>query len=238
MDNRRFPSQKPQGWTRRSVLAALIGAPLVAAAASGPIAHAQIGARRRRFRVLQERVRELVLRGEVRPLREVVAALMAQVEGEILNVDFHEFGDRYYYQFRMLTAVGKIEEFFVDAQTTEILTLAEARRRFPDQVAALVDGGEAQNGNLSGPDGELFNALPERIRGVLGEIETRIGEKIVDYNFGRLGNSRIFRVDVRGEGGGWRRFFVNARTGRIRTPEEARDAIRRRFPRLYDELYN
>jgi hypothetical protein len=237
MDNRRFPSQKPQGWTRRSVLAALIGAPL-AAAASGLTAHAQVGARRRRFRELQERVRELVLRGEVRPLREVVAALMAQVEGEILNVDFHEFGDGYYYQFRMLTVAGKIEEFFVHAQTTEILTLAEARKRFPDQIAALVDGGEQQNGGSGGADGELFDALPERIRGVLGEIEARIGEKIVDYKFGRLGNSRLFRVDVRGEGGGWQRFFVNARTGRIRTAEEARENIRRRFPRLYDELYD
>jgi uncharacterized membrane protein YkoI len=236
MDNRRFTSQKQQGWNRRSVLAALIGAPLLAAASS-LTAHAQIGARRRRFRELQERVRELVLSGEVRPLREVVAALMAQVEGEILNVDFHEFDDGYYYQFRMLTEAGKIEEFFVHARTTEILTLAEARKRFPDQIAALVDGGEQQNGEAEGPDGELFEALPDRIRGVFGEIEARIGEKIVDYKFGRLGNSRIFRVDVRGEGGGWRRFFVNARTGRIRTAEEARDAIRRRFPRLYDELY-
>lgn len=237
MDNRRFPSQKPQGLTRRSVLAALIGAPL-AAAASGLTAHAQIGARRRRFRELQERIRELVQSGEVRPLREVVAALMAQVEGEILNVDFHQFDDGYYYQFRMLTDAGKIEEFFVHARTTEILTLAEARKRFPDQIAALVDGTEQQNGAGNGPDGELFEALPERIRGVLGDIEARIGEKIVDYKFGRLRNSRIFRVDVRGESGPWHRFFVNARSGEIRTAEEAREDIRRRFPRLYDELYD
>lgn len=236
MDNRRFPLQK-QVWSRRSVLAALLGVPLVAAT-SGLTAHAQLGARRRRFRVLQERVRELVLRGEVRPLREVVAALHAQVEGEILNVDFHEFGDGYYYQFRMLTAAGKIEEFFVDAKTTEILTLAEARARFPDDIAALMDGDEQGNGDAAGADGELFEALPPRIRGVFGEIETRIGEKIVDYKFGRLGNSRIFRVDVRGEKGGWQRFFVNSRSGEIRTPEEAREFIRQRFPRLYDELFN
>jgi hypothetical protein len=237
MENRRLKSQKQQGWSRRSVLAALIGAPLLAAA-SGLTAHAQIGMRRRRFRELQERIRELVRSGEVRPLREVVAALMVEVEGEILNVDFHQFDEDYYYQFRMLTDAGKIEEFFVHARTTEILTLAEARKRFPDQIAALLDGDDEQNGTPNGADGELLEALPERIRGVLGEIEARIGEKIVDYKFGRLGNSRLFRVDVRGEGGGWRRFFVNARTGRIRTAEDAREDIRRRFPRLYDELYD
>jgi uncharacterized membrane protein YkoI len=237
MENTPRQSEKIPRRDRRAVLGLLLGLPLLAVGTSAD-AIAQARRRRiRRFREMQDQVRELVRSGDVLPLRQIVRTLNAKVDGDVLDVAFHQIEGAYFYQFKILSNTGRIEDYFVDAKTTQVLTLAEARELFPQGIAGIMDPGGDGNGVDSPAPDKLFDNLPERVRAVLGDIEARIDGKIVDYKLRRAGNSRIFRIDVLSDTGKWHGFFVNARTGVIRTPDEAREAFARRFPRLFDEFF-
>jgi hypothetical protein len=69
------------------------------------------------------------------------------------------------------------------------------------------------------------------------DLQARVKAKIVNFDFRRVANSPIFVFDLRTDNSQTERFFVHARTGEIRTPEEAREFISQRFPWLMDELF-
>ncbi|MGB0084826.1 MAG: PepSY domain-containing protein [Rhodomicrobiaceae bacterium] len=189
-----------------------------------------------RFFEVQQRARELVEAGRVRPLREIVKMLRDHVDGEIIDVELLEIGSGYFYRFKVLTHDGRVDELFVDAKTPEILTLPQARQRFPKEIAELESKQKSSDADPLGPKLNLAD-LPPRLRSVMQELQKRVDGKIVDFDFRRVANSLIFVFDLRTDKGQTERFFVHARTGEIRTPEQARDFISQRFPWLMDELY-
>lgn len=106
---------------------------MTAAALLGPCsgAHAQGRRRRRRRRALKrfrkrpphikKHAREAMRRGEIRPLRDVFAAVRARSDAEILDVDLHETRRGWVYALRVLTAKGHIRDVFLNARTLEVL---------------------------------------------------------------------------------------------------------------------
>ena len=139
MENTPWQGKETPRRDRRAVLGLLLGLPLLSVGGSTN-AVAQTRRRRfRRFREMQNQVRELVASGEVRPLREVVAALKEEVDGDIIDVEFHSVEDAYFYQFKILNDTGRIADYFVHAQTKKVMTLAEARKLFPHGIADIMD---------------------------------------------------------------------------------------------------
>lgn len=60
-------------------------------------------------------------RGEVRPLAEILETLAAQLDGEIVGVEFESEDGRHVYEFELLTRDGRLREVYVDAATGRIL---------------------------------------------------------------------------------------------------------------------
>jgi uncharacterized membrane protein YkoI len=197
-----------------------------------------------RFFEVQEKAKTLVDTGRVRPLRDIVKGLRERSPGEIIDVELLEIGPGYFYRCKILTPDGRVEDVFVDAKLDvfadtkmpEVLTLPQVRQRFPKEMAELESKQKAAVANPPALSGGLAN-LPPRLRPVMQDLQARVNAKIVDFNFRRVANSPIFVFDLRTDNGQTVRFFVNSKTGEIRTPEEAREFISQRFPRLMDELY-
>ncbi len=185
---------------------------------------------------VQERARALVEAGRVRPLREIVKVLRERVDGEIIDVELLQIGGGYFYRFKVLAADGYVNEYFVDAKTPEVLTLPQARERFPKDITELESKQTTSDANPPGPKLNIAD-LPPRLRFVMQDLQKRVDGKIVDFDFRRVGNSLIFVFDLRTDKGQTSRFFVHARTGEIRTPDEARPFLAQRFPWLMDELF-
>lgn len=197
----------------------------------------------RRFFDVQEKARALVNAGRVRPLRDIAKALRERTPGEIIDVELLEIGPGYFYRCKVLTPDGRVEDMFVDAKMDvfadtkmpEVLTLPQVRQRFPKDMAELESKQKAAVTAPPAMNGSLAN-LPPRLRPVMQDLQARVNAKIIDFDFRRIANSPIFAFD-RTDNGQTVRFFVNAKTGEIRTPEEAREFISQRFPWLMDELY-
>lgn len=198
----------------------------------------------RRFFDVQEKARALVDAGRVRPLRDIVKALRERIPGEVIDVELLEIGPGYFYRIKLLAPDGRVEDIFVDAKldvfadtrVPEVLTLPQVRQRFPKEMAELESKQKAAIAAPPASGGGLAN-LPPRLRPVMQDLQARVKAKIVDFDFRRVANSPIFVFDLRTENAQTVRFFVNAKTGEIRTPEEAREFISQRFPWLMDELY-
>lgn len=198
----------------------------------------------RRFFDVQEKAKALVDAGRIRPLRDIVKVLRERSPGEIIDAELLEIGPGFFYRCKVLTADGRVEDVFVNAKIDvfatavmpEVLTLLQVRQRFPKEMAELESKQKAAAANSPRMNANLAD-LPPRLRPVMQDLEARVKAKIVDFDFRRVGNSPIFVFDLRTDNGKTERFFVHARTGEIRTPEEAREFISQRFPRLYDELF-
>lgn len=197
------------------------------------------------FFEVQQKAKALVDAGRVRPLRDIAATLRERSPGEIIDVELLEIGAGYFYRCKVLTADGRVEDVFVDAKIDvsadakmpEVLTLPQVRQRFPKEMAELESKQRAAATNPPpGLKGGMAS-LPPRLRPVMQDLQARVDGKIVDFDFRRVANSLIFVFDLRTDKGQAVRFFVQSRTGEIRTPEEAREAISQRFPWLMDELY-
>ena len=68
-----------------------------------------------------ERAHRALERGEVRPLAEILEALEARLDGEIVGVEFDSEDGRHVYEFEIVTRRGRLIEVYVDAATGRIL---------------------------------------------------------------------------------------------------------------------
>lgn len=96
---------------RRLTLSALM---LIGAAFAASDAHADDK------RHDQDTARQAVERGEVKPLAEVLAAVRSKLPGDVVGVKIEKKRSRWYYEFRVADAKGRLFEVYVDAQTATI----------------------------------------------------------------------------------------------------------------------
>ena len=80
----------------------------------------------------QDRARQAMLRGEVRPLVEVIESVESTYEGEIIEVELEEEGGRLIngewqplllYEIKLLTPQGNLVKLEYDARNLELLTV-------------------------------------------------------------------------------------------------------------------
>ncbi len=64
--------------------------------------------------------RRAVERGEIKPLAEILRALRDRLPGEVANVKLERDHGRLTYEFRIVSAQGRLLEVHVDAATGEI----------------------------------------------------------------------------------------------------------------------
>lgn len=73
----------------------------------------------------QDTAREAVERGEIKPLAEVLVAVRSRLPGDIVGVKIEKKRSRWYYEFRVADAKGRLFEVYVDAQTAAIDRIEE-----------------------------------------------------------------------------------------------------------------
>jgi uncharacterized membrane protein YkoI len=71
----------------------------------------------------QDRAREKVQSGEIRPLQDVLRSVRRQVPGRVLGARLVDFGGSLVYQIRLLTADGRVVEVTADARSGGILDI-------------------------------------------------------------------------------------------------------------------
>ncbi len=82
----------------------------------------------RRFRQrggLPSDARDAVRRGDVRPLRDVLALVRRRSDAEILDVDLYQRPQGWVYALRLLTVRGRVRDVFLSARTLEPLSLSK-----------------------------------------------------------------------------------------------------------------
>lgn len=118
-------------------------------------AYAQRRRRRRRLRRLRRRAirrfrhrhggipseaRDAVRRGDIRPLRDVLAAVSRRSDAEVLDVDLHEAPRGWVYALRVLTPAGRVRDVFLDARTLEVLQVDDSPERDGISLPPDIDG--------------------------------------------------------------------------------------------------
>ncbi|MCG6896772.1 MAG: PepSY domain-containing protein [Thiocapsa sp.] len=77
----------------------------------------------------QDRARDALQRGEVRPIAEILQGVSAEVPGEVIEVELeregHRDGPHWVYELKVITASGRLLEILVDAATGRILAVEE-----------------------------------------------------------------------------------------------------------------
>jgi uncharacterized membrane protein YkoI len=96
---------------RPLALAIAIASATFSAAADGPRDH--------------DRVRAAVMRGEIRPLADILGAVRGHLPGEVAGVEIEQKGGRWMYEFRVYDRTGRLFEVYVDAQTGAIERIKE-----------------------------------------------------------------------------------------------------------------
>ena len=71
-----------------------------------------------------DRARDLVSRGEIHSLQEIVRGLMKKIPGEIVGVKLSQRGSQWIYSFRIVASGGKMVEVDVDAKKMTIVSRA------------------------------------------------------------------------------------------------------------------
>ncbi|WP_336490283.1 PepSY domain-containing protein [Methylobacterium nigriterrae] len=69
----------------------------------------------------QERAREALERGEIRPLDQVLRVARERVPGEVVKVELEREDGRWVYEIKILTESGKRREVEIDANSLEVL---------------------------------------------------------------------------------------------------------------------
>jgi uncharacterized membrane protein YkoI len=67
-----------------------------------------------------DEARRAVEEGRIRSLAEILGELGGLLGGEIVGVDLERQGERYVYEFKVITPSGSLREVYVDAATAEI----------------------------------------------------------------------------------------------------------------------
>lgn len=92
--------------------------------------------RRQRRRERQERrqdwaaAREAVRRGEIEPLRVLMAYFEEETGFEVIDVQYRQVAGRHFYGFKVVTEAGRLKWYAINAATREIMTAREARARY------------------------------------------------------------------------------------------------------------
>ncbi len=84
--------------------------------------------RYRRRGGLPSDARDAVRRGDVRPLRDVLALVRRRSNAEVLDVDLYRRPQGWVYSMRLLTAQGRVRDVLFDAQSLEPLRISRGRR--------------------------------------------------------------------------------------------------------------
>ena len=75
-------------------------------------------------------MREAVRRGEIEPLRTLMAYFERETGAEIIDVRYRFRAGKHFYGFKVRTPRGRLRWAVINAATREIMTLQEARRRY------------------------------------------------------------------------------------------------------------
>jgi len=73
----------------------------------------------------QDSTRQAVERGEIRPLAEILAAIRGKLPGEVVGVEIEQKKGRWFYEFRVADAKGRLFEVYVDARSGTIDRIKE-----------------------------------------------------------------------------------------------------------------
>jgi uncharacterized membrane protein YkoI len=73
----------------------------------------------------QDIARQAVERGEIRALADILAIVRSKLPGKIVRVKIERKKSRWYYEFRIVDAKGRLFEAYVDARTGEIERIKE-----------------------------------------------------------------------------------------------------------------
>ncbi len=98
---------------------------LVILAALFAVAGVPAGARADDRRHDQDLVRQAVQRGEIKPLAEILSAIRSKLPGEVVGVEIERKRDRWFYEFRVADAKGRLFEVYVDAHSGAIDRIKE-----------------------------------------------------------------------------------------------------------------
>ena len=71
----------------------------------------------------QDRARQALERGEIRPLDQVLAAARKALPGEVVKVELERDDGRWIYEIKVLTAEGERREVEIDAQSLAVLEI-------------------------------------------------------------------------------------------------------------------
>ena len=69
----------------------------------------------------QDRARQAVERGEIRPLDEVLKAARSAVPGEVVKLDLKRDDGRWLYELKILTPEGRRHDVKIDAASLKVL---------------------------------------------------------------------------------------------------------------------
>lgn len=74
----------------------------------------------------QDRARDAMRSGEIRPLDEILATVTSRYPGRVLDVDLQR-GRQWVYRVKLLGHDGRVRYVFVDARTNRILSVQGGR---------------------------------------------------------------------------------------------------------------
>jgi uncharacterized membrane protein YkoI len=72
-----------------------------------------------------ERARRAVEAGLALPLAEILERLGDRLGGEVVGVEFERERGQYVYEFKVITASGRLREVYVDAASAEIVKIED-----------------------------------------------------------------------------------------------------------------
>lgn len=76
----------------------------------------------------QDRARDALRSGQIRPLNEVLSVVQSRYPGRVMDVDLQK-GPRWVYRVKLLTRGGDVMVVAVDARTTQILSVRGGGKR-------------------------------------------------------------------------------------------------------------
>jgi uncharacterized membrane protein YkoI len=77
----------------------------------------------------EDRARDAVEKGEILPLKRVVARLKRAVQGEISGVELEREGPRWMYEFKVIAQSGRMVEVRIDAKRLAMPSTAKRPAR-------------------------------------------------------------------------------------------------------------
>lgn len=73
----------------------------------------------------QDKARQAVQRGEMRPLADILSEVRPRLPGEVVGVEIERRKGRWMYEFRVIGAEGRVYEVYVDAKSAAVERVKE-----------------------------------------------------------------------------------------------------------------